>query len=70
MKSPTYQQYLRQFIGVVNYYHNMWPMWSHMLALLTKITPNKRKYIWTIIEQASFDEINQIVDRDSLSTYT
>ena len=38
MKPPTYQKEVRQFIGVVNYYRYMWPMRSHTLSYLTKMT--------------------------------
>ena len=41
-----------------------------MLAPLTKITPNKRKFKWTKSERDSFNEIMRIVDRDTLLTYT
>ena len=47
----------------------MWPMRSHMLAPLTKITSNKRKFKWTKIEQDAFDEIKWIVARDNFLTY-
>ena len=38
MKSTTYQKYLCQFIGVVNYYRDMWEKCSHTLAPFTNIT--------------------------------
>ena len=47
----------------------MWPRRSHMLAPLTKITSNKRKYKWTKIEQDAFDEIKPIMSRNTLLTY-
>ena len=47
----------------------MWPRWSHMFGPLTKITPNKRNFKWTKIEQDAFDEIKRIVARYNLLTY-
>ena len=41
---PTSQQPVKKFIGVVNYYHNMWPRRSHTLAPLTKIMSNKGNF--------------------------
>ena len=41
-----------------------------MLAPSTKITSNKIKYKWAKIEQDSFNEINRIVARNILLTYT
>ena len=40
-----------------------------MLATLTKITPNKRKFKWTKIKQDALDKIKRIVARDTLLTY-
>ena len=57
---------VRQFIGVVNYYCNMWARRSHKLAPLDKITSNKVKFKWTKIEQDDFDKIKWIVSRDTL----
>ena len=61
MKPPTSRKEVRQLIGVVNYYPDMWTRRSHMLAPLTKITPNKRKYKWTKIEEDAFNGIKRIV---------
>ena len=48
---PTSQNEVQKFKGVVNYYHDIWPRRSHTLAPLTKITPNKRKFVFTKLEQ-------------------
>ena len=69
MKPPTSQKEVRKFIGVVSYYRNMWPRRSHTLVLLTRITPNKRKFKWTKVEQYAFDKIKRIVARNTLLTY-
>ena len=47
----------------------MWPIRSHTLEPLTKITSNKRKFKWTKIEQDAFDEIKRILGHDNLLTY-
>ena len=47
----------------------MYPKPSYTLADLTKITSNKRDFKWTKIEQDAFNEINRIMDRDTLLTY-
>ena len=47
----------------------MWPRRSHTLTLLTKLTPNKRKFKWTKIKQYAFDEIKRIVAHNTLLNY-
>ena len=69
MVPPTSQKGVRTFIGVINYYHSMWPRLSHTLATLTKLTSNNRKFKWTKVEQDAFDEIKRIVARDTLLTH-
>ena len=69
MKPLISQKEVCQFIGVVNYYRNMWTRRSHMFAPLTIITSNKVKFEWTKKEQDEFDEIKRIVARDNLLTY-
>ena len=68
-KPPNYRKQVRNFIGVINYYCDMWPRRSHTLATLTKITPNKKKFKWKNVEQDDFDKIKQIVARNNLLTY-
>ena len=50
MNPPTSQKEVRKFIGVVNYYHDIWPRRSHVLEPLTRITPNKKKFEWTKVK--------------------
>ena len=58
-----------QFIGLVNYYRDMWERRSHMIATLTKLTYSKVKFKWTKIELQTFEEIKRIVAHNILSSY-
>ena len=69
MVPPTSLKQVRQFIGVIKYYRDMWPRWSHTLAPLTILTYIKGNFKWTQVEQDAFDKINWIVARDTLLTY-
>ena len=44
MNPPTSQKEVRKFIDVINYYRDMWPRRSHMLAPLTRLASIKRKF--------------------------
>ena len=47
----------------------MWPILSHTLAPLTKLTSIKRKFKGTQVEQDSFDKIKRTVACNTLSAY-
>ena len=70
MMPSTSQKEINHFIGLVDYYHNIWARLSHALANLTKITSSKLKFKWNKIEQEAFKDINHIVDRDNLLDYS
>ena len=55
MKPQTYGKEVRQFLGVVNYYRNMWSRKSHTLSPLTNITSIGVNFKWAKIEQDAFD---------------
>ena len=66
---PSPQKVVRNFIGVINYYHDMWPRQSHMLEPLTKLTPITRKFKCKKVKVDVFEKIKQILTRDNLLTY-
>jgi len=43
---PKTQKELRSFIGVVNYYRDMWVRQSHVLAPLAALTSKTTKWKW------------------------
>ena len=66
---PIDQKQVCSFIGLVNYYMDIWGKRSYLLQLLTALTSNKVKFKWTPVEQNTFNEIKQIVTRDALLIY-
>lgn len=69
IESPTNRKQLRRFIGMVNFYRDMWIHRSHIMAPLTKMTSSKVKYQWEEKHQQAFDLIKKVIAREVLLTY-
>jgi hypothetical protein len=61
IKPPTTRKQLRRFIGMVNYYCDMWPLRSHLLAPLSSLTSAKVKWKWTTEHQEAFDKMKRLL---------
>jgi hypothetical protein len=75
MQAPTNIKLLRGFIGMVNYYRDMWPHRSHILASLTAKTGAPKKGVkppvfeWTPEMQNAFDQMKALMAADVLCAY-
>ena len=58
---PTTKRQLRRFLGMINYYRDMWRGRSHILAPLTAMCSAKAKYVWGDKEQKAFKDIKAIM---------
>jgi hypothetical protein len=59
---PTTKRQLRYFLGMINYYQDMWRRRSHILAPLTAMCLAKAKFVWTDKEQKAFKGIKAITN--------
>lgn len=66
---PKTRRELRRFIGMINYYRDMWIRRSDVLAPLTHLVSEKRKWEWTETQQQAFENIKQIISKETLLTY-
>ena len=66
---PTNVRELRRFIGIINYYRDMWRGRSHYLAPLAALTSKKQKWKWTPECQKAFDDVKQAISRDVMLAY-
>jgi hypothetical protein len=69
IKPPTTRKQLRHFIGMVNYYPDMWPLRSHLLAPLSLLTSAKVKWKWTTEHQEAFDQMKALIAKETLLTF-
>ena len=75
MQPPTSLKLLRGFVGMVNYYRDMWPHRSEILAPLTAQTGAPKKgekqspFVWTDAMQNAFDQMKALMAVDVLCTY-
>ena len=66
---PENKRELRRFIGLVNYYRDMWIRRSHVLAPLASLTSKTTKWHWSAKEQESFDTMKKIISKETLLAY-
>ena len=69
IEAPKTRKQLRRFIGMVNYYRDMWPQRSHLLAPLSSLTSAKVKWKWTELHQESFDKMKALMAKETLVTF-
>ena len=66
---PKTCKQLRQFIGMINFYRDMWQKRSELLAPLTALTSKNFKYNWKDKHQRCFDAIKRVIVREVLLGY-
>jgi hypothetical protein len=67
--TPKTRKDVRSFIGMVNYYRDMWIRRSHILAPLAKLTSKTTPWKWGEEEQNAFDTMKKVMSRETLLTY-
>jgi hypothetical protein len=60
---------VQSFIGLINYYQDMWPRRSEILASLTCLTSIYVPFQWTDVKQQAFDKMKAIVCHKILLSY-
>ena len=66
---PKNCKQFRQFIGMINFYRDMWQKRSELLAPLPAITSKNIKYYWKDAHQKCFDAIKRVIWREVLYDY-
>jgi len=66
---PKNRKKLRSFIGVVNYYRDMWVRRSHVLAPLAALMSKTTKWKWEPQHQKAFAMAKRIIAKEMLLAY-
>ena len=66
---PKNKKELRGFIGIVNYYRDMWIRRSHILAPLAALTSKTVKWKWTEVEDTAFENMKKVIAKETLLAY-
>jgi hypothetical protein len=69
IKEPSNRKELRSFIGVINYYRDMWVRRSHVLAPLATLTSKQTKWHWGEKESRAFFTAKKIMAKEALLAY-
>ena len=82
LREPTSVKELRKFLGMVQYYRDLWEKRSHLIAPLTdlvgecghtKVTrknkTKKKAWYWSNVHQEAFDKIKEALAREVLLAY-
>ena len=69
MTLPKNTREVHAFLGLLNYYRDMWAIRSHLLNPLTSLKSPKVKFKWNDVEQKSFDDIKCTFYHENLLAY-
>ena len=68
MEPPKNLKQLRAFLGMMNYYRDMWPRWAHILNPLTDKS-GILQFLWTDEMHNSFLQMKALLATDTLLYY-
>ena len=66
---PTKVRDLHRFLGIFDYYRDMWCKSAHTLADLKQLCLIKVEFKWTDVENNAYISVNKIVGRDVPAYY-
>ena len=69
LATPKIRKELRRFIGIVNYYRDMWPRRSEILAPLTKLTSKMTKFKCLTEHEEAFQDMKKVIAREVILAY-
>ena len=69
MKQPKTQKEVRRFVGMVNFYRDLYPKRTETLAPLTALCGQNKKYYWAAEHEMAFNKIKEQMSQETMLTY-
>ena len=69
LQAPKNVKQLRTFLGMVNYYRDMWRRRSHLLAPLSALLSKRKGFNWTTECQQNFEEIKRVISQEAMLAF-
>lgn len=69
IRTPKKRKKLCSFLGMINFYRDMWSQWASLLTLLSTLTSVNVKSIWKEEHQKTFEAIKRVLTREVLCEY-
>ena len=69
MDTPKNQRHVRKFIGMVDFYKNMWPKRSVILTPLTNLTGKGTKFVLGEAQDKTFKEMKGQMAKSSMFAF-
>ena len=71
MQRPTNKMEVRHFLGMVQFYRDLWPRRSEILLPITELTKGAKKgpITWTPTCEAAFMKMKQLIAKETLLAY-
>ena len=66
---PKTRRQLRHFLGMVNYYRDIWKRRSHILSPLSRLVSKLVKFQWTEKEQKAFQDAKRMIQKETMLAY-
>ena len=66
---PKTKHQLRHFLGMVNFYQDVWKRWSHLLTPLSGLVSKNVPWKWTEEQQQAFNEVKKVISKETLLTF-
>jgi hypothetical protein len=66
---PKNQKDVRRFVGLVNFYRDLYPCRAEILAPLTNLCGKNTKFIWNTEHNEAFHKMKQVMAAEMMLTY-